>query len=79
MREWETQHASPAIAATPRFWIKRLGCPFWGRGSRVMRLGPQPINWSVQCYGNAVHSQGGSPSSFKFQVALLYPKAREKK
>jgi hypothetical protein len=53
--------------------------PFGGGVGRVMRLGFQPINWTVQFYGNAVHPQGGSPWSFKFQIALLYPKAPQKK
>jgi hypothetical protein len=52
--------------------------PFGGGVGRVMRLGFQPINWSVQFYGNAIHPQGGSPWSFKFQIALLYPKAPKK-
>jgi hypothetical protein len=53
--------------------------PFGGGIGRVMRLGPQPVNWTVQFYGNAVHSQGGSPWSFKLQIALLYPKMPQKK
>jgi hypothetical protein len=53
--------------------------PFGGGVGRVMRLGPQPINWSVQFYGNAIHPQGGSPWSFKLQIALLYPKPPTKK
>jgi hypothetical protein len=52
--------------------------PFGGGVGRVMRLGFQPINWTVQFYGNAVHPQGASPWSFKFQIALLYPKVRKK-
>jgi hypothetical protein len=53
--------------------------PFGGGVGRVMRLGPQPINWSVQFYGNAIHPHGGSPWSFKLQIALLYPKGPTKK
>jgi hypothetical protein len=53
--------------------------PFGGGIGRVMRLGPQPVNWTVQFYGNAVHPQGGSPWSFKLQIALLYPKMPQKK
>jgi hypothetical protein len=48
--------------------------PFGGGIGQIRRLGPQPINWTVQFYGNAIHPQGGSPWSFKLQVALLYPK-----
>jgi hypothetical protein len=53
--------------------------PFGGGIGQIRRLGPQPINWTVQFYGNAVHPQGGSPWSFKFQIALLYPKIPKKK
>jgi hypothetical protein len=52
--------------------------PFGGGIGRVQRLGFQPINWTVQFYGNAVHPLGASPWSFKFQVALLYPKMPKK-
>ena len=53
--------------------------PFGGGVGRVMRLGFQPINWTVQFYGNAVHPQGGSPWSMRLQLALLYPKMPKKK
>jgi hypothetical protein len=53
--------------------------PFGGGVGRIMRLGFQPVNWTVQFYGNAVHPQGGSPWSMKLQIALLYPKVPKKK
>jgi len=52
--------------------------PFGGGIGQIRRLGPQPINWTVQFYGNAVHPSGASPWSFKFQIALLYPKCQRK-
>jgi hypothetical protein len=52
--------------------------PFGGGIGQIKRLGFQPINWTVQFYGNAVHPQGASPWSFKFQIALLYPKMPKK-
>jgi hypothetical protein len=52
--------------------------PFGGGVGQIRRLGFQPINWTVQFYGNAIHPQGGSPWSFKFQIALLYPKMPKK-
>jgi hypothetical protein len=52
--------------------------PFGGGIGQIRRLGFQPINWTVQFYGNAVHPQGASPWSFKFQIALLYPKMPKK-
>jgi hypothetical protein len=53
--------------------------PFGGGLGQIRRLGFQPINWTVQFYGNAIHPQSGSPWSFKFQIALLYPKMPKKK
>jgi len=53
--------------------------PFGGGIGQIRRLGFQPINWTVQFYGNAVHPPGASPWSFKFQIALLYPKMPKKK
>jgi hypothetical protein len=53
--------------------------PFGGGIGQIRRLGFQPINWTVQFYGNAIHPPGGSPWSFKFQIALLYPKIPKKK
>jgi hypothetical protein len=52
--------------------------PFGGGIGQIRRLGPQPINWTVQFYGNAVHPPNASPWSFKFQIALLYPKMPKK-
>jgi hypothetical protein len=52
--------------------------PFGGGVGQIRRLGFQPINWTVQFYGNAVHPPGASPWSFKFQIALLYPKMPKK-
>lgn len=52
--------------------------PFGGGIGQIRRLGPQPINWTVQFYGNGIHPQGGSPWNFKFQIALLYPKMPKK-
>ena len=51
-------------------WVVPLG----GGVGRIMRLGPQPANITVQFYGNAVHPTEGSPWSMRLQVQLLYPK-----
>jgi hypothetical protein len=53
--------------------------PFGGAVGQIRRLGSQPINWSVQFYGNAIHPASSSPWGFKFQIALLYPKMPKKK
>jgi len=48
--------------------------PFGGGVGRVMRLGYQPVNLSLNFYGNAVHPPGASSWGMRIQVALLYPK-----
>ena len=53
--------------------------PFGGGIGQIRRLGFQPINWTIQFYGNAIHPPGGSSWSFKFQIALLYPKMPKKR
>jgi hypothetical protein len=53
--------------------------PFGGGIGQIRRLGFQPINWTLQFYGNVVHPPGASTWSFKFQIALLYPQMPKKK
>lgn len=50
--------------------------PFGGGVGRVMRLGFQPLNVSVQAYGNVKRPDNyPSPTwQLKFQIAFLYPK-----
>ena len=48
--------------------------PFGGGAGRIMRLGYQPVNISVNFYGNAVHPPGASSWGMRLQIALLYPK-----
>jgi hypothetical protein len=50
--------------------------PFGGGIGRIMRLGFQPVNVSVQAYGNAKRPDTfPSPTwQLKFQIAFLYPK-----
>lgn len=48
--------------------------PFGGGVGRIMKLGFQPVNISVQAYGNAVHLPGASPWGVRAQLALLFPK-----
>jgi len=48
--------------------------PFGGGVGRIMKLGFQPVNISVQVYGNAVHVPGASPWSVRASFALLFPK-----
>jgi hypothetical protein len=48
--------------------------PVGGGAGRIMRLGYQPVNLSVNFYGNAVHPPGASSWGMRLQIALLYPK-----
>ncbi|MGC2526211.1 MAG: hypothetical protein WA639_00580 [Candidatus Acidiferrum sp.] len=48
--------------------------PFGGGVGRIMKMGFQPVNISVQFYGNAVHPPGASPWALKLQIAFLFPK-----
>jgi len=48
--------------------------PFGGGIGRIMKLGFQPVNISVQAYGNAVHAPGASPWTVRASFALLFPK-----
>jgi hypothetical protein len=48
--------------------------PFGGGVGRIMRIGSQPVNITVNFYGNAVHPPGASPWGMRLQLALLYPK-----
>jgi hypothetical protein len=47
----------------------------WGGGiGRVMKIGAQHVNVSVEGYANADHPPGGAPWSLRFQFVFLYPK-----
>ena len=48
--------------------------PFGGGVGRVMKLGFQPVNVSVQFNGNAVHPANTSPWQPKCNLAFLFPK-----
>ena len=50
--------------------------PFGGGIARIFKLGPQPVNASIQAYYNAKRPDTlPSPTwQLKFQFALLYPK-----
>jgi hypothetical protein len=49
--------------------------PVGGGVGRVFRVGLQPINASLQFYGNVVHPPGGSPWGMRLQVAFLFPES----
>jgi hypothetical protein len=51
----------------------RWTIPFGGGVGRVTRMGYQPISFSVNFYGNAVHPPGASSWGLRLQLALLFP------
>jgi hypothetical protein len=51
----------------------RWTIPYGGGVGRVTRMGFQPVNFSVNFYGNAVHPPGASPWGMRLQIALLFP------
>ena len=61
---WNTSAASGSV------WTIPIG----GGVGRIMKLGFQPVNISVQAYGNAVHVPGASSWTVRAQLALLFPK-----
>jgi hypothetical protein len=70
---------SPVITAN---WeagnSNRWTVPFGGGVGRIMRLGFQPVNLSLQFYGNPVRPAGTSPWGMRMQIAFLYPKKPKK-
>jgi hypothetical protein len=48
--------------------------PFGGGVGRIMKLGFQPVNLSVQAYGNVVHVPQASSWTVRVSFALLFPK-----
>ncbi len=48
--------------------------PFGGGVGRIMKLGFQPVNISVQAYGNAVYVPQSSTWGVRASFALLFPK-----
>jgi hypothetical protein len=59
-----------STAASGSVWT----IPFGGGAGRIMKLGMQPVNISVQAYGNAVHVPQASPWGVRANFALLFPK-----
>ncbi len=53
--------------------------PFGGGIGRIMKVGAQPMNLSLQFYGNAAYPTGTSPWGMRAQVAFLFPKLSKEK
>lgn len=48
--------------------------PFGGGIGRIMKIGTQPMNLSLQFYGNTAYPTGTSPWGMRAQIAFLFPK-----
>jgi hypothetical protein len=57
-------------ASSDDTWLVPLG----GGGGRVFKIGPQPVNMSLQAYYNVEKPQFGPDWSLRFTMALLFPK-----
>jgi hypothetical protein len=57
-------------ASSPCRWL----VPFGGGVGRIMRLGFQPVNLSLQFYANPVRPSGSAPWGMRMQIAFLFPK-----
>jgi hypothetical protein len=57
---------------------RSMGRAVGGGIGRIMRLGFQPVNLTLQFYGNAVHPPGASPWGMRMQIAFLFPKKPKK-
>jgi hypothetical protein len=68
-------NSSPILTAN---WENSNGgrwvVPFGGGLGRIMKVGFQPMDFSLRFYGNAVHPQGASPWGMLAQVTFLFPK-----
>lgn len=62
-------------AAAGNVWTVPVG----GGAGRIFKMGFQPVNLSLQLYGNAAHPAGGSSWGLRWQLAFLFPKAPVKK
>jgi hypothetical protein len=67
---WQPTLTANWEATSGSRWIVPVG----GGLGRIMKLGFQPVNLSVQFYGNVVHPAGVSPWGMRLQIAFLFPK-----
>jgi hypothetical protein len=67
---WQPTITADWEAPSPNRWT----VPFGGGIGRIMKLGFQPVNLTLQFYGNPVRPSGTSPWGMRVQIALLFPK-----
>ena len=64
--------ASP-VAVSPRALLG-LSVPVGGGFGRVFRVGRQPMNASLQAYGNVIKPDGFGDVAVRAQIQFLFPK-----
>ncbi len=70
---WHNQASGDAADGNDTTSGGRWTVPYGGGVGRITRLGYQPINFSVNFYGNAIHPAGSSPWDMRIQLAFLFP------
>jgi hypothetical protein len=67
---WQPTLTADWEQESPNRWVVPVG----GGIGRITKLGFQPVNLTMQFYGNAVHPPGASPWGVRLQIAFLFPK-----
>jgi hypothetical protein len=67
---WQPTITANWEVANPYRWT----VPYGGGIGRIMKLGFQPVNLTLQFYGNPVRPPGASPWGMRVQIAFLFPK-----
>jgi len=70
---WHNQASGDAADGNDTTSGGRWTVPYGGGVGRITRIGYQPINFSVNFYGNAIHPAGSSPWDMRIQLAFLFP------
>lgn len=67
---WQPTLTANWQATNGNRWVVPLG----GGIGRITKIGFQPVNLTLQFYGNALHPPGGSSWSMRLQISFLFPK-----
>jgi hypothetical protein len=67
---WQPTITADWESSSPNRWL----VPFGGGIGRIMKLGYQPVNLTLQFYANPVRPAGTSHWGMRMQIAFLFPK-----
>jgi hypothetical protein len=67
---WQPTITANWEASSPYRWT----VPYGGGIGRIMKLGFQPVNLTLQFYANPTRPPGTSPWGMRMQIAFLFPK-----